>query len=383
VSSEAAELSAEVETAAAEFEESLAGDLRKLPAPISIDCRDCEYRVGDEARRNGFRECWGDLADVAPSVLDLYQAHKLRDLIDELVQSGKASLFDIPRDALVNADGTVGAYNSRRLVQLEHTASGEEWLGARLLPALQSVQYPLHFIDFETSRLALPYHKGMRPYGLVAFQWSCHTLYRKGERPIHREWLNNEDLWPNAKFARSLRNCIGEEGTVLAWATHERATLQQVLEELGVFGESDPELEEWLRNLTESNRILDMNKLTRESFFHPGMGGRTSIKVVLDALWKSDAKLRARFEELTGLAGSAEGNPYGSLPPLEINGIRQQVAEGTGAMRAYQAMMYGVERDDMQAREQWRKLLLQYCELDTLAMVLIWEYWESRLSPCW
>jgi hypothetical protein len=52
-------------------------------------------------------------------------------------------------------------------------------------------------------------------------------------------------------------------------------------------------------------------------------------------------------------------------------------------MRAYQAMMYGVERDDMQAREQWRKLLLQYCELDTLAMVLIWEYWESRLSPCW
>jgi hypothetical protein len=45
-------------------------------------------------------------------------------------------------------------------------------------------------------------------------------------------------------------------------------------------------------------------------------------------------------------------------------------------MRAYEAMMYGAEKNDPDAKAKWRKLLLQYCELDTLSMVLIFEYWR-------
>ena len=89
--------------------------------------------------------------------------------------------------------------------------------------------------------------------------------------------------------------------------------------------------------------------------------------------------MRARFEEITGHAPVAGADPYAALPPLVINGVQQQVIEGTGAMRAYQAMMYGVERGDEEARAQWRNLLLQYCGLDSLAMVLIWEYWERSV----
>jgi hypothetical protein len=44
-------------------------------------------------------------------------------------------------------------------------------------------------------------------------------------------------------------------------------------------------------------------------------------------------------------------------------------------VRAYFAMVYGVERDDPAIRAQWSELLLEYCKLDTLAMVLIWEHW--------
>ena len=59
-----------------------------------------------------------------------------------------------------------------------------------------------------------------------------------------------------------------------------------------------------------------------------------------------------------------------------IGGAQEEVAEGTGAIRAYFAMTYGVEKDDSDAADKWARLLLDYCELDTLAMVLIWEHWE-------
>jgi hypothetical protein len=45
-------------------------------------------------------------------------------------------------------------------------------------------------------------------------------------------------------------------------------------------------------------------------------------------------------------------------------------------VRAYEAMMYGVERTDEVARRAWRELLLQYCKLDTLSMVLIFDHWR-------
>jgi len=49
-------------------------------------------------------------------------------------------------------------------------------------------------------------------------------------------------------------------------------------------------------------------------------------------------------------------------------------------MTAYQAMMYGVERDDPDGRNAWAHLLRQYCELDTLSMVLVFEYWRRATS---
>ena len=106
------------------------------------------------------------------------------------------------------------------------------------------------------------------------------------------------------------------------------------------------------------------------------MRGRTSIKVVLEALWKSDPTMRDQFVAWTGLDASETNDPYHAIPPLEINGVAQDVREGTGAIRAYEAMMYGVERDDTVAKQGWADLLKQYCKLDTLSMVLIFEYWR-------
>ena len=61
---------------------------------------------------------------------------------------------------------------------------------------------------------------------------------------------------------------------------------------------------------------------------------------------------------------------------VEINGVWQDVHEGTGAMLAYQEMMYGADKNDLGVKEQWGSLLKQYCKLDTLSMVLIFEHWR-------
>jgi len=106
------------------------------------------------------------------------------------------------------------------------------------------------------------------------------------------------------------------------------------------------------------------------------MRGRTSIKVVLDALWKSDSRMRDQFAAWTGLVADGDSDPYSALPPLEINGVPQDVHEGTGAVRAYQEMMYGADKENVEVRQSWARLLLQYCHLDTLSMVLIFEHWR-------
>ncbi len=67
-----------------------------------------------------------------------------------------------------------------------------------------------------------------------------------------------------------------------------------------------------------------------------------------------------------------------ALPPLPIGEKDEVVREGTGAMRVYQEMMYGRAQDNPELREEYRRLLLQYCKLDTLAMVLLWKHWSTE-----
>ena len=88
--------------------------------------------------------------------------------------------------------------------------------------------------------------------------------------------------------------------------------------------------------------------------------------------------MRAAFPEYVKEENGELLSPYESLPPLEINGTAVSVAEGTGAIRAYEAMVYGVERDDPAAKQKWKRLLLQYCKLDSLSMYLVWEHWRGH-----
>lgn len=357
----------------------------RIPSPIGTGCRDCEYRIPQSAvragQRSGFAECWGSLASVEPSILELTQVSRLPN-IDALITAG-VGLLDIP-DNVVNALAAGGSTALRQWLQITHTRSEQAFVGNGLRPALESAVYPLHFLDFEAARTAVPFHAGMRPYGLLAFQWSCHVIDAPGAPLRHLEWINTDRAWPNEAFARSLARAIGTSGTILTWSPFEKSTLKTVRDELAGRGLLDAELQHLFALVDDASpasaRLLDMNRLAATEYFHPGMGGRTSIKVVLDALWKSDGDMRQQFFDLTGKRGDSETGPYAALEPLVIAGVEQEVAEGTAAIRAYEAIMFGAERHDAAVQAAWRQLLLEYCKLDTLAMVLIWENWRRAVG---
>ena len=383
VSAEVAVVRAGVDEEAARFEAMLDMPFDAAWAQLGAKCTSCEYQDGP-ADSNGYSQCWGDLALVEPHALTLYSVGTVKDtnggpLIEALARRGTVSLFDIPEDRLARKDGTRGPQADRQLRQIRHARSGDVWIAPSLAGKVAALTYPLHFIDFEATRLALPYHARMRPYGQVAFQWSCHTVASLGATPRHSEWLNDVARWPNLAFVRSLRDEIGDGGTVLTWSAYEKSQLNEIAGEHHHFAAKDPGLIDWVGTFVPP-RVVDLLKWATDDFYHPGMGGRTSIKVVMDALWKSDVTMREQYTSFTGVHVSATEDPYHALPTLEIAGVPQDVREGTGAMHAYEAMMFGVEQGDAETKARWRQLLLQYCRLDTLSMVLVFEYWRRATA---
>ena len=382
-------LMAEVAASTAVYVQSLHPNIKRITHPISVSCKDCEYNLAGSTGRDGFAECWGELARLKPHILDLYHVGEVggrkTPLANSLIKAGKASMFDIPVEALTNAKGEIGENNKRQIIQLDNTRSGKEWISEDLKAALSSFEYPLWFIDFETSALAVPYFSGMYPYEQIAFQWSCHVVRSENAAPEHQEWINVEDLFPNFSFAESLMNFVGTEGTVFMWATHENTILSHIHDQMRRRSHLNPKLNDWIESTatldkSAPGRLVDMNRLTLKNYFHPLMKGKTSIKKVCDAVWKENANLREMFPQYVKTKNGEILSPYQALPPLIINGREVVVAEGTGAIRAYEAMVYGSERTDEAVKSLWKDLLRQYCKLDTLSMFFVWKHWRDRLA---
>ena len=292
-------------------------------------------------------------------------------------------MYDICESDLKKSDGTVGSRNERQLIQLLNTKNKTEWFSENLKSELNQWQYPLYFIDFETSTNAIPFHADMRPYEMIAFQWSCHIVESPDAQPKHLEWINMDYDFPNFKFAESLMEAIGYNGTPLMWATHENTTLRAIYNQMEERNYKNNKLKEWLENIVkmddkDEGRFIDMNALTLKHYFHPDMKGKTSIKKTLPAIWNNNSYLHKipwfaqYYKEEYGEILS----PYKALKDqIEIYEQTEVVNDGTGAMRAYFEIMFGDFKDNQKIRENWRDLLLQYCELDTMAMVIIWTHW--------
>jgi hypothetical protein len=382
-SSEVDELMPLVTGAAAAFAASLTGNTpHRIDPVLGVGCKRCEYRL-DGSTNSGFRECWRDLASVQPHLLDLYRVDSLGKcgaVASEMISNGLCSIRDVrPGDLR-------GKIGERQAIQLRGTLSNAEYIDAELPRLLSTCKYPLHFLDFEACRTAVPYHAGMHPYEQVAFQWSCHTIPRAGEEIVHHEWINIEQAFPNFEFARSLNKIVDGTGTVFVWSPFERSALKDIRRQMAEYGETDARLGEWLDDITSENGPLyDLCELAKKHYFHPKMAGSLSIKYVLPAVWFASETVRSHrwFAQYVRQKGGRVLDPYEALDPLPFGDDAlceegEAVREGTGAIRTYQEMMYGLHSTDPTYQKTYKQLLLNYCKLDTAAMVMIWMHWAHK-----
>lgn len=362
---------------------------------ISKSCKSCEYFVSGDLNC-GFFECWKGTVKF-PSIFDMYYGGTIgsNNYLNELIYEGKYDFEDIQAERLSKNDGSVGARNERQLIQLTNTLNKTEWISDTMKQELTSWKYPLHFIDFETYTGAMPFNKGMRPFELLAFQWSCHTILKPGAKPTHKEFILTDNDFPNFRFAESLMNHIGKVGTPLMWATHENSVLRTIYYQMQEYGYDNPDLKSWLeqtikdKDLGTEGRFIDMNAFTLTHYFHPDMKGKTSIKKVLPAIWNNNPFLHEiDYLSIYSMLDKESQviDPYDTLFNLanakmrdldeEIDIQSEDVKGGTGAMRAYQRIRFD-ESISKDYKEELKHRLLEYCKLDTMAMVIIWTYWDS------
>lgn len=389
VTSEVEEVINDVKENADLFIEILNRGITESDYSINKHCKDCEFNLGIETQRNGFRECWGELADVEPHIFELYSGGSIGSknnwYLDELITGRKVAFNDLDVNRFKTKEGIFGANGKRQKLQVEKTLSNEEWINESLSAELNQLQYPLHFIDFETYHSAIPPFIGMRPYEKVAFQWSCHTIESAESEPIHSEWLNCDYEFPNFQFAESLMEQIGERGTPLMWSHYENTTLKDILEQFAIRDYSNDDLNKWLTEITKDKgregRFVDLRDFCLKYYFHPMMKGKTSIKKVLPAVMSNTEFV----ESIPWIGDFVRSNSPGTINPYddlssEIEGMESEefVNDGTGAMKAYYEIMFGSLSEDQTKRITVKQNLLKYCKLDSLAMVIIWKYWINR-----
>ena len=199
-----------------------------------------------------------------------------------------------------------------------------------------------------------------------------------------------------------------DDGTIFRYAAHENTVLNQIKAQMIDTDESKyGDLIEWIETITEwkdggiksegYRNMVDMLQLVRKYYYHPDMGGSNSIKKVLPAVMNGKSIKQKYSHPLsfgTNLKGSVlyeldwdtakPKNPYSLLPSqygdLDLNQDElifedAEIQEGGAALIAYAKMQFTDMSDD--ERKALLKALLQYCELDTLAMVMIYEHWVN------
>lgn len=397
---------------------------KKIAAVIGAHCGKCEFRTPRPTAQSGFHDCWksatgwDDERFKNGTVLDLWNFRGK----DALISEGVFGIGAVTRDDLRLSDGDSPLTRGHRQwmqVSGEWPGGGPYFLDRHGLREVEAAwTYPLHFIDFETSRAAIPFHIGRKPYEQVAFQFSHHTMTAEGKVTHAGQFLETAPgKFPNYAFVRELRRQVGSDnGTILRWASHENSVLRDIWRQLA----EDPappadkdELQAFILDITSetdrvgSRNMVDLCKLAERYYFHPATKGSCSIKKVLPAVFGSSRLLRDKYSRPD--YGSARGvsslnfsdwtwwrcepgsdrpvDPYKLLPAVftETDSVEltdldrdEELANGGAAMSAYARLQY--ELLSAIDREHLKAALLKYCELDTLAMVMIWESWRAQLT---
>lgn len=197
---------------------------------------------------------------------------------------------------------------------------------------LEQIKYPIYYLDYETYGSAIPVFDGYRPYQNIVFQYSLHIQKSADSKLEHFAFLSNEHKDPTRAMAKSLEELIGKKGTPIAW---NMAFEQDCNEGMA---ERAKEFEGFFTDV--NNRMYDLMSVFKKGFYiHKNFYGSASLKKVLPAV----------------------------VPSLSY--AKLNIHEGMMASNSWYEMI-NPETDKKRKKEIYNDLL-EYCELDTLAMVEI------------
>lgn len=201
---------------------------------------------------------------------------------------------------------------------------------------LDTLSYPLYFLDFETMQPVIPEYAGTHPYEQIPFQYSLHYIEKEGGELLHKEFLARSGIDPRRAIAESL--CRDIPMNVCVTAYNKGFECGRIKELAQAF----PDLAEHLMNIRENIRDL-LTPFQSGYYYNRAMGGSFSIKSVLPAIFPNEPSLD--YHNLEGIHNGGE------------------------------AMTVFPKIKDMPPEEQTaaRHNLLKYCELDTYAMVKVWQ----------
>ena len=202
---------------------------------------------------------------------------------------------------------------------------------------LNTFTYPLYFLDFESYQVAIPTIDGTKPYQQICFQYSLHYYLKEDGELLHKEFLSDDyDGNPMYGLCKQLCEDIPKNSCVLVY--NQSFEIPRLKEMSKLF----PEFKDHLLNITENIKDL-LPPFKNQDYYVKEMGGSASIKKVLPALFPND-------------------------PSLDYHNL-DQVHKGDEASSSFLLLPTLSNAE----QEKLRYNMLKYCELDTYAMVKIYE----------
>lgn len=415
-----------------EWVKKLSENTEKIIMPIGVKCKNCEFRIPKEKNikdaKDGFVECWQNELHWSktdfekPSIFEIWNCRKTKKFLEEK----KYFMSQIQANDLLHEGMSLNesldeiSIPVRQYLQVLKTNQKDNSifvLKNALKNEISQWQYPLHFIDFETTRVAIPFYKNTTPYENIAFQFSHHIVYENGNIEHKGQYLNVEkNNYPNFDFLRNLKNELDkDQGSIFRYATHENTVLMDIYRKLSLQNTNKvPDKEDlmnFIKEITENNNdetiglwcgkrnMIDLCEIVKTYYYNPYTKGSNSLKFVLPAVLNSSEYLQTKysqaiygseqlkslnFEKKTWIEKDENNtiiNPYKTLPPIfddlenSIFDNDEKLADGGAAMMAYAKLQY--TNISKQEKEKIADALLRYCELDTFAMVLLWEHFKN------
>lgn len=270
-----------------------------------------------------------------PSVFDLYRLNFSKKIED--YNRGIISFDDLEKTGWF-----LGDIRNRQIEYALHD-KGVYVDKENIKKFLDTLSYPLYFLDFETQQPIIPLYKGTRPYQQIPFQYSLHYIETKGGELKHKEFLGISGEDPRRSLAEALCNDIPAGACVLAYNKSFECG------RIGELAETFPDLQKHLYSIEFSIKDL-LDPFRYGYYYKKEIGGSFSIKSVLPAMFPDDPTLN--YHNLDGVHNGGEAMSI--FPKIKDMPLKEQ--------------------------EVARHNLLKYCELDTFAMVKIWQELERLVN---